>query len=345
MELQTRMRNKTLSLILAFSLGALVSGPALSMAQSSSAELQEGDIAQARKILQNLRAGKKPTRKEVDVLERVLMQVEQSRNLKPEGRDKVGTVAKPSTPTAATTTHPPPLPSGLSTQGTKDGPVYMYVVDLDKSLLRSFWLDPMGQPYGSIERLLEEPSLKDFRLKFAINGGIYDDQLRPKGLYIEQGKLLKILDTANPGSDQGNFYLEPNGVFVIDSKGSAHILTTEDFAEQFLPKNKNNIQLAVQSGPALLINGVINSQFAEQSNNKKKRSGVGVINDRRVVFALSSKPISFYDFAALFARAGCRNALYLDGDVGGLYVEGGPSVILNPHLVTILAVGEKVRVR
>ena len=54
---------------------------------------------------------------------------------------------------------------------------------------------------------------------------------------------------------------------------------------------------ATQSGPMLLINGAINPEFQENSANLKIRSGVGIIDDRNVVFVISNEPINFYDFA------------------------------------------------
>jgi uncharacterized protein YigE (DUF2233 family) len=47
---------------------------------------------------------------------------------------------------------------------------------------------------------------------------------------------------------------------------------------------------------------------------------VGILPNGHVLFAMSKKEISFYDFAEYFRRRGCRNALYLDGLVSRTYL-------------------------
>jgi len=56
-----------------------------------------------------------------------------------------------------------------------------------------------------------------------MNGGMYEADLSPLGLYIENGKTLRQPNTANAA---GNFYLKPNGVFYVNGQ-EAGILTTE----------------------------------------------------------------------------------------------------------------------
>ena len=57
------------------------------------------------------------------------------------------------------------------------------------------------------------------------------------------------------------------------------------------------------------------------------RNGVGLLPDGRVLLAMSSAKINFYDFADYFRRAGCRQALYLDGFVSRTYA---PAAGWNP---------------
>jgi uncharacterized protein YigE (DUF2233 family) len=334
------------------------------------------NVVRAREIIQQLKAGEQPAPVELDFLETVLSRMDHAGNLPAGGQriaepgsnivrakeiiqklrertpptwdelDVLETVfAKP--PRVHSPQHELRLTSGLSKHSTKDGIVYIYAVDLDRSTLRSFWLDRRRRPYESIARLEGEQSVEGYTLKFAINGGIYDPQFRPKGLYIEQSQLLAELDTAKTGPNLGNFYLDPNGVFFIDSKNNARILSTPRFSERFPSAATSGIKLAVQSGPALLIDGAINPQFAKESHNKTRRTGVGILTERRVVFGISSGPISFYEFAALFKRLGCRDALFLDGGpIGALYsMEDRLSIQVDTPLVTILGVVEKMRSR
>ena len=50
------------------------------------------------------------------------------------------------------------------------------------------------------------------------------------------------------------------------------------------------------------------------------RNGVGVLPNGKLLFAISKEPIRFYDFANFFKKAGCRNALYLDGFISRIYL-------------------------
>ena len=65
---------------------------------------------------------------------------------------------------------------------------------------------------------------------------------------------------------------------------------------------------------------VIHPAFKAGSANLNIRNGVGILPDNSVVFAMSKKEISFYDFAVYFKNLGCKNALYLDGFVSRTYL-------------------------
>lgn len=305
-------------------------------------EAQKKEVARVKEFVQRMRAGMRLTPEEVGILENVLMRIYPISGTE-------ATKAQSNTPKSPEKRDSKPLPqvaTGLSMYPTQDGSVYVYVIDLNASDLRTFWLDQRHQPYESIAKLDEDQLRAGYKLKFAINGGIFDSQYRPKGLFIEQGEVLSQLDTSQPGSDQGNFYLEPNGVFIIDCQGNARILTTQRFRKQFPGRATESIRLAVQSGPALVVDGEINPQFTEDSVNKKMRSGVGVLDGRRVVFVMSAGDISFREFAAVFTKLGCRDALFLDGGaVGALYIEDKLRIRVNSSLVTMLGVIEKLQNR
>jgi len=71
----------------------------------------------------------------------------------------------------------------------------------------------------------------------------------------------------------------------------------------------------------LLTNGVIHPAFRPGSSNLHWRTGVGVTRENRVVFVLSKQTLNFHDFAVLFRdRLGGDQALYLDGDICGIYL-------------------------
>jgi uncharacterized protein YigE (DUF2233 family) len=154
------------------------------------------------------------------------------------------------------------------------------------------------------------------RVKFAMNAGMYDEEGRPIGHFIADGKTLKRL---NLRSGSGNFHLLPNGVFAQDEKGRVSVTSSERF-EKTVP----NPRWATQSGPMLVIDGKLHPKFDEDGPSKLIRNGVGVAGPNTAWFAISEEPVSFGRFARLFRDAlGCRNALYLDGTVSSLWDPAG----------------------
>lgn len=150
------------------------------------------------------------------------------------------------------------------------------------------------------------------KLLFATNGGIFEPDFEPSGLYIENAKTLHPL---NQAEGKGNFYLKPNGTFYI-GETEKNILSTQAFA-----KAKPKCKHAIQSGPMLVIKGAIHPKFREASANKYIRSGVGINQKGEIVFAISRQPVNLYHFASLFEeRLSCPNALYLDGAISQMYL-------------------------
>lgn len=151
-----------------------------------------------------------------------------------------------------------------------------------------------------------------------MNGGMYafDEKkhIKPVGLYVENGCEINKIDTLINRS--GNFYMQPNGVFLIDKQNRPFILKTKDY--HLL---KNNTIFATQSGPMLVINNKINSLFNPYSINTNIRNGVGWRDFNTVVFIISNEPVNFYEFARLFRdKYRCEEALYLDGTISGAVI-------------------------
>jgi uncharacterized protein YigE (DUF2233 family) len=186
-----------------------------------------------------------------------------------------------------------------------------YVADPRGQRLAFFYQDDHGQRFGSIGRLRAWLGQHSKKLVFAMNGGMYVPGGRPKGLFIENGHLRVPLDTARGA---GNFYLKPNGVFYLTTRGMVGISPTSRL------RLSPEIAYATQSGPLLLVDSQPNPLFTKGSANVVVRNGVGVRPDGRVVFAISRVPVNFYDFATYFQRLGCRDALYLDGFVSRMYL-------------------------
>lgn len=205
-------------------------------------------------------------------------------------------------------------------------------IELARADLSLHWRNPAtGRPFASIQALQTWGADHDRQLLFAANAGIYDARGEPLGLYVENGKPLKPLNTAHGNPAAGNFSLLPNGVFAISASGQASVRTTEAFAAAHAQP-----RWATQSGPMLVIDGHLNPHFDADSTSTKWRSGVCARHPDEVVFAVSTVPVNFHTFATLFRdKLGCRNALYLDGTLSQLYFDGNyygaPPIMLKPY--------------
>ncbi|MGB1242847.1 MAG: phosphodiester glycosidase family protein [Chitinophagales bacterium] len=192
----------------------------------------------------------------------------------------------------------------------------VYIVDLKEDKVNLFWKDRKGQRYGNFNNLKKGLQEDHKKLVFATNGGMFSPQMKPVGLYIENGKIINPIDMTNQPS--GNFYMKPNGIFLIEKSGNAKVISSPDFVAR---NQSSNILFATQSGPMLVTNGNIHPKFRLASTSKRIRSGVGIINSQKVAFVISHKPVNFYHFAKLFRDyMGCNNALYLDGAISQMHI-------------------------
>jgi uncharacterized protein YigE (DUF2233 family) len=205
-------------------------------------------------------------------------------------------------------------------------------IDLTHDWLELHWKAADGHALANIEALQQWGAADGRTLQFAANAGIYDRQFRPLGLYIEEGQTLRPLNTAPGNGRQGNFSIQPNGVFYVDRTGRAGVLTTQAWREQPIAA-----RIATQSGPMLVVDGAINANFDEASDSLKWRSGVCARTSREVSFAVSEAPVTFHAFARLFRdQLGCRDALYLDGTLSRIYTAGegfagAPAMMVKPY--------------
>ncbi|MCR6642603.1 MAG: phosphodiester glycosidase family protein [Sporocytophaga sp.] len=212
-----------------------------------------------------------------------------------------------------------------------DHDIISYKVDLRQVDLKFYWKDEDGNIIRSLQNLKVLADQNHQKLVFAMNGGMYQKDNSPQGLYIEAGKVLSRLDT---GSGNGNFHMKPNGVFYITNNNKAHVSQTSAF-------NPKDVRYATQSGPMLLIDGQIHPTFQKGSKNLNIRNGVGVLPDGNILFALSKNEINFYDFAQYFKDAGCKNALYLDGFVSRAYIPEKNWIQKDGNFGVIIGVTEK----
>ncbi|MNU26816.1 hypothetical protein D3C71_151960 [compost metagenome] len=181
----------------------------------------------------------------------------------------------------------------------------------EPKMVQMYWRDEQKHTFKSFDSLDQWLQSDGKSLRFAMNGGMYMEDNSPLGLYIDNRKTLRKLNTR---SGKGNFYLKPNGVFYTTRSGKAGITLTEKF------KPSADIRFATQSGPMLVIEGKIHTAFDQASQNVNIRNGVGILPDGKVLFAMSKSLITFYDFARYFQEKGCKYALYLDGGISKTYL-------------------------
>ena len=193
-----------------------------------------------------------------------------------------------------------------------DGNAYTVCrIDLRETRLELFNLDGQGVPLGSFGTLAESLSAEGKELGFAMNAGMFDEALKPIGLYVEKGTEAKKL---NRRDGYGNFHVKPNGVFYI--KGDqVGVAATEAYV-----KLNEKPDFATQSGPMLVIDGKIHPRFSQTGMSHKMRNGVGMLDAHTAIFVISENAVNFYDFAKMF-RDGlkCANALFFDGTISSLY--------------------------
>jgi uncharacterized protein YigE (DUF2233 family) len=148
-------------------------------------------------------------------------------------------------------------------------------------------------------------------LGIAMNAGMYHDDRRPVGLYVEEGRQeTPIVTREGPG----NFGMLPNGVLCLGA-GAAAVVESRRFAE-----DRPDCRFATQSGPMLVIDGALHPRFIPGSAFTNVRNGAGVAPDGALWLAISNEPVNFHDFARLFRdELGTPDALYLDGSVSRLY--------------------------
>jgi len=183
-------------------------------------------------------------------------------------------------------------------------------VDVRKERLELFLRDEAGHSFNRFERLKAWLASRNQHLRFAMNAGMFQPDLSPVGLFVQNGQELSPLNLADGA---GNFFLKPNGVFLISDSGPQIVESSE------YPALAQGVRLATQSGPLLVRNGALHPAIDAASTSRLLRNGVGVSGDT-IVFVISDQPVTFYELAIYFRDdLHCPNALYLDGVVSSLY--------------------------
>ncbi|MGX5841285.1 phosphodiester glycosidase family protein [Mesorhizobium sp. ArgA1] len=184
-------------------------------------------------------------------------------------------------------------------------------IDLRADGIGVFHAGADGKPFGSLEAFDKAMAGEGRPVLLAMNGGMYHVDLSPVGLLVENGIEKSPLNLADA---EGNFFLKPNGVFLVDKDGKAAVMESSAYAAA-----RPDVAFATQSGPMLVIGDALHPRFETDGSSRYIRNGVGVRDENTVVLAISRSEVSFGSFARLFRDAlGCRNALFLDGAVSAL---------------------------
>lgn len=190
-----------------------------------------------------------------------------------------------------------------------DGVTY-HILHARAESVRIVWKDQTGKPMRTFPAAAQHLASLGVEVDTMMNGGIFEPGGIPSGLLVQDGRETNPVNR-NPG--EGNFFLMPNGIFLIGPKKAAVIRTDE------YPLKNFEVRHAVQSGPLLLRKGKTHPKFNAASNSRLHRNGVGVTPDGRIIFAMSDfdspKFPNLFEFAQLFRKLGCEDALFLDGDL------------------------------
>ncbi|WP_033375937.1 phosphodiester glycosidase family protein [Porphyrobacter sp. AAP82] len=166
------------------------------------------------------------------------------------------------------------------------------------------------QPFASLAKFAA--SVDPAQVAFAINGGMYGDDLKAIGYYVENGERLKELNRAN---GEGNFYMKPNGVF-FGTGSKWQVMGSNTFFNTV----GDRPQFGTQSGPLLLVDGKLHPEVQDDGPSKAIRNAVGVDASGKAHFVISGAPVSFGQLARYYRDVlKVKNALYLDGAISSLW--------------------------
>ncbi|MDP5103360.1 MAG: phosphodiester glycosidase family protein [Erythrobacter sp.] len=237
----------------------------------------------------------------------------------PAGEPVVRTMLDGSTPPEEAAPSPSPtatlatVPSDCQVVVFEDVPLTDCIADPAKHRIATANAPKGGQPFGSLSAFAA--TVDASTIAFAMNGGMYGDDLKAIGYYVENGERLAELDR---GNGTGNFYLKPNGVF-FGTGSKWQVLGSNTFFNTV----KDRPQFGTQSGPLMVVDGKLHPEIQDNGPSKAIRNGVGVDASGKAHFVISGAPISFGQLARYFRdEVKVTNALYLDGAVSSLWDPG-----------------------
>jgi len=213
-------------------------------------------------------------------------------------------------PVPAPTATAPAGPSACRSVTFEQVPLTVCTADPAEHAIQMANLGADKQPFGSLSAFAA--SVDPATIAFAVNGGMYGDDLKPIGYFVQKGERLKELNRA---TGDGNFYMKPNGVF-FGTGSKWRVLGSNTFFETV----GDRPDFGTQSGPLLLIDGKLHPEIQDDGPSRAIRNGVGVDASGKAHFVISGAPISFGQLARFYRdELKIGTALYLDGQVSSLW--------------------------
>lgn len=208
------------------------------------------------------------------------------------------------------------------------------LADPSKHNISTVLADPSGKLYRSLGTYGAALGDGAGVVAFAVNGGMFDEEGKPIGYYVEQGNRLKELNRAD---GEGNFHMKPNGVF-FGSGDTWQVRSADDFYANV----GDRPQFGTQSGPMLVIDGKLHPEFQDDGPSRTIRNGVGVDAQGKAHFVISEAPISFGQLARYFRdELKAPNALYLDGGVSALWDPANERLDKGPPIGPLIVVTKR----
>lgn len=209
------------------------------------------------------------------------------------------------------------------TQIAGTGKLHAFQLDLNDYQLNLVFAPEQHQLVSSVQEMG-----KFHKAIITINGGFFTPELQPLGLRLQKNKLISKLKDI---SWWGVFYIKDNHAGIISSSQFQH---------------NPDIQLALQSGPRLIINGHI----PRLKPGYAARSAVCITNDDKIILASTENARITTSQLAKLLRAppqqgglNCYSALNLDGGSSAQLYANLPNFKL--HVANFSAVTDAIIVK
>lgn len=134
---------------------------------------------------------------------------------------------------------------------------------------------------------------KEKQSPLVINGGFFTPQTKPLGLRLDKGKIHNKVKAI---SWWAIFYIQNKKPYIVPYQTFRH---------------KRNIELAIQAGPRLLVNG----QIPKLKAGLAQRTALAITKDKKLLIITSQNAaLSTTELATLLKeKLNCQDALNLDG--------------------------------